>query len=56
MKEVYVEFVDREVVVYLPGTTKVATTKPSLEEALVFERAEWPDLEIRVTCSQDAAV
>ena len=53
MKEVCIEFVDAEVVVYEPSSSVVVTTKPSLEEALAFARVEWPDLGIRVVFSRD---
>ncbi len=54
MRETYVEFMDHEVLVYFPGTTQVAITTPSLEEALAFARAEWPDLGVRVVLPKDA--
>ncbi len=54
MKEVCIEFVDEEMVVYEPGTSVVITSEPSLEDALAFARAEWPDLGIRVVFSRDA--
>ncbi len=53
MRETCVEFMGDEVVVYFPGTSDVAITKPSLEEAFAFARAEWPDLGVRVILSKD---
>ncbi len=52
MNEVYIEFVDAEVIVYEPGTSVVVTSKPSIEEALAFARVEWTDLGIRVVFSR----
>ncbi len=54
MKEVHVECMDHEVLVYVPGTMEVAIATPSLEEALAFARAEWPDLGVRVILPKDA--
>ncbi len=54
MQEVFVGFVDREIVVYRPGTAEVAMVTSSLDEALAFARGEWPDLGIRVILSEDA--
>ncbi len=56
MRETYVECMDHEVLVYVPGTTEVAIATPSLEEALAFARAEWPDLGVRVILPKDARI
>ncbi len=55
MVEVFVEIVAGEAVVYRPGTPDVVKIKLTLEEALAFMRAEWPDLGIRVIISKDLA-
>ncbi|OLS14839.1 MAG: hypothetical protein RBG13Loki_1521 [Promethearchaeota archaeon CR_4] len=49
--QVFVEIIDVGVVVFHPGTSEVATEKSTLDEALAFARAEWPDCGIRVVRS-----
>ncbi len=53
MIDVFVEIVAGEAVVYRPGTPDVVKIKPTLEDALAFARAEWPDLGIRVIFPKD---
>ena len=45
--------VGEEVVIYMPGTTNVAITCPTIEAALAHARAEWPANGIRVITSVD---
>ncbi len=53
MVEVFVEIVDGEAVVYRPGMSDVVKINPTVEDALAFARAEWPDLGIRVIISKE---
>jgi hypothetical protein len=53
MRDIFLEYYGNGVAVYRPGTSIVAATKESFDEALAYALVEWPDGEIRVKVSQD---
>ena len=54
MLTTFVESCEVGFVVYVPGTTCIAETFPTLEDTLTFARAEWPVNDIRIIRSVDA--